>query len=685
MNNTDIYDRNLFKDKFKELYNSTKFNFTINNNMLSNIITKWKSTSNRFNKSTIWDNIYDKQMHLILRDFRSVFESKNNKSKINCNEYVIWANDENLKRMRKSNHYYIDCTFHHPKEYKQLLIVMYKDIITDLKIPGIYILLNNKTQSLYNLAFESLINILTENNTIDLDIKSIITDSEAALFKTVEKFFPNSLRISCYFHYKQDILRNLRKFGLYKDIDKKESDLILNKLGSLPFLYKGNISLIEKFLDKLIDEHPKYNNFINEYFKTNKLIYFKNFSLDYSKIPQDCRTNNYLENYNGYIKSQLGKNRIINWVNFINFIKDESIRSVDKLFNKNNINAINFYDSSISSDKKNINRNDITKDNKENINQNQDFTNIEILDKNNKEIINNKTETIKLDILNTLNSFIGIINLGASCYINSSIQVMLHCKDLIESLSKKEVYIKTLKSSISYMFIKICYYIINAQKNKNHYIDISFFVNNFSTKHSNFTGLIQNDCIEFLRTLFEDISLELNESKKIYIYKMLNNEDSLSKKLSYMEYLKLANDKEKSIITETFYPIFITIYQCECKKELYRFQNMFDIPLLLPDDRDSTNLKQLLDDYFKVDYIDFEYKCQKCNNILPHRKILKLCKIPNILVFSFQRFDIQNNIKNNIKVSFPEILNVNDYINEIYSDKIKSSHNLYAIITHEGN
>ena len=64
------------------------------------------------------------------------------------------------------------------------------------------------------------------------------------------------------------------------------------------------------------------------------------------------------------------------------------------------------------------------------------------------------------------------------------------------------------------MFLKICYYIINAQKNNDHYIDISFFVNNFSKKHSNFTGLIQNDCIEFLRILFENISLELYESKK---------------------------------------------------------------------------------------------------------------------------------------------------------------------------
>ena len=93
----------------------------------------------------------------------------------------------------------------------------------------------------------------------------------------------------------------------------------------------------------------------------------------------------------------------------------------------------------------------------------------------------------------------------------------------------------------------------------------------------------------------------------------------------------------------------------------------------------------MINDYFKVEYIDFEYICHKSKNILPHSNILKLYKIPNILVFSFQRFDIQNNIKNNIKVSFPEILNVNDYIDEICGDKIKSLYNLYAIITHEGN
>ena len=37
-----------------------------------------------------------------------------------------------------------------PKEFYQLLIIMYKYIITNLKIPAFYILMNNKTENLYN-------------------------------------------------------------------------------------------------------------------------------------------------------------------------------------------------------------------------------------------------------------------------------------------------------------------------------------------------------------------------------------------------------------------------------------------------------------------------------------------------------------------------------------------------------
>ena len=67
---------------------------------------------------------------------------------------------ENINRMRKSKNFFIDGTFHQPPEFSQMLIIMYKDIITNIKIPGFYCLLNSKKEILYNYVFESIINIL---------------------------------------------------------------------------------------------------------------------------------------------------------------------------------------------------------------------------------------------------------------------------------------------------------------------------------------------------------------------------------------------------------------------------------------------------------------------------------------------------------------------------------------------
>ena len=42
MDKSTIYDRRLYKEEFKNIYNKNKFNFPLNDNLLSNIISKWK-------------------------------------------------------------------------------------------------------------------------------------------------------------------------------------------------------------------------------------------------------------------------------------------------------------------------------------------------------------------------------------------------------------------------------------------------------------------------------------------------------------------------------------------------------------------------------------------------------------------------------------------------------------------
>ena len=62
---------------------------------------------------------------------------------------------------------------------------MYKDKITELKIPGIYVLMNSKFKKLYKIIFENIINIITQNNLYKLNINTIVADAEKALIKVI--------------------------------------------------------------------------------------------------------------------------------------------------------------------------------------------------------------------------------------------------------------------------------------------------------------------------------------------------------------------------------------------------------------------------------------------------------------------------------------------------------------------
>ena len=130
---------------------------------------------------------------------------------------------------------------------------MYKDIITELKIPAFYILINGKLKSFYDTVFRSFINIVSDNGKINLNIKSIVTDSENALMKTIEKIFPKAKRIACYFHYVQDIVRNLKSYGLFKN---ENSNFILKSLSNLPFLYNGDLNKISDELNNISKNIP---------------------------------------------------------------------------------------------------------------------------------------------------------------------------------------------------------------------------------------------------------------------------------------------------------------------------------------------------------------------------------------------------------------------------------------------
>ena len=519
---------------------------------------------------TVFDNAYDYSNRLILREFRSLYIHINKNSKLILCEYIIWGNDENIARMRISKNYYIDATFHTPPLYKQLLIFMYKDVLTNLKIPGLYILMNGNKEEFYNLIFKDIIDIITLQNKYSISIDTIVTDSEKGLINVVKKFFPTTRRISCLYHYKQDIILNLRIYGLYKKKIKKNSDFVLKKLGSLPFDYKGNITYLEEQLKTLINQKPLYENFLNNYFKKNKYPYFIDKSLDYHDLPYDCYTNNYLENYNGFIKAQLGKNRIINWVNFINFLKLESDRIINKLIdNSNKIVKTKEVKEKFNSqitlcDKNEINIDSVNKD-LENIKLSEtDDNNINQLVKNN---INYDIKLVsETEINKIINSKIGIENIGNSCFANAIIQILIHLSVFLNEFINSFKIEETDEVSISRQFFCI---IKDMLLYNNEYINISKFLYVFGYKHLTYSGYVQHDALEFLRYFLEDISLEMNINKNIPLYKEITFSDETSKFICKKEYDNYFLKRENSIVTNLFYSQVISSFKCTCKRIFY--------------------------------------------------------------------------------------------------------------------
>ena len=106
------------------------------------------------------------------------------------------------------------------------------------------------------------------------------------------------------------------------------------------------------------------------------------------------------------------------------------------------------------------------------------------------------------------------------------------------------------------------------------------------------------------------------------------------------EFEKKFNEKEKSIISETFYSQLLTSYICECQNITYSFQKIGDIPLLLPDNINEVSLNELLSNYFSGEMVEFQYKCKNCNKIVQHLKYIRFAILPKILILSLQRIDI---------------------------------------------
>ena len=78
---------------------------------------------------------YNKNNELVLWDYENTVVYSSNKKEEIPSEFFIWSSNQMIARARISNHLFIDGTFHHPIDYSELLIILFKDRIISQYIP----------------------------------------------------------------------------------------------------------------------------------------------------------------------------------------------------------------------------------------------------------------------------------------------------------------------------------------------------------------------------------------------------------------------------------------------------------------------------------------------------------------------------------------------------------------------
>ena len=289
------------------------------------------------------------------------------------------------------------------------------------------------------------------------------------------------------------------------------------------------------------------------------------------------------------------------------------------------------------------------------------------------------------DFNNIIYKEIGMINLGNTCFINSCLQVLIHCPYFIYNFFKQIRSIDINETIISAYFYQVCLTMMNTINTQEKYIDITNFRGAFGAKHPTFEGYLQNDSQEFCRIFLEDISEELNIVKNKELYKVLTNTDRKTKITRDREFDLNFKGREQSIITDLFYSQIITTYTCECKGAIYAFQKLLDFPLLLRENMKIIDIYDLLRIYFQDEIIDFEKQCEKCHKVSKHKKIIKISRPPTILILSLQRIDPITQKKNECIVNFPKVLDMSEFLDHDCGFDMQPFYDLYAVVNHIGN
>ena len=497
------------------------------------------------------------------------------------------------------------------------------------------------------------------NNSVDLKfIKFPFNNNHVEklnVFRSNEKFLDD--------FWKRDKNLKIHKNNKEK-IKLKENNRykkFFNKVASSEKNNMSNINIQSNMLAKAINKSLQFNN------QQKKALIFNNNIIKNQNVPTKIIIKNKI-NVNQSLDNQLFLNKFIN-------INNKNHNNNNKQIN-NNIN---------------------------NINNNKFIINVKLKPNPQQEKKPNKNRSASAPKIRASNIILmsktnanGLANIGATCYMNATLQCLAHIQRLTHYLLNSETKKKISSDKIKYKLTSAYLTVLeNLWQNKNiKYYSPNQFKDVISEMNSLFAGIQANDSKDLILFLLETMHNELNlENKNINnINNQENYVDDIQAQYNYEMALKnfsnYFKEKYNSIISSLFYGMFNSITCCQnCNVVLNNVQcyNILIFPLQKVKEY-KMKMDNIVDLYECFDYNQRpdlisgkSFYCNNCRTMVDNVNTTKILYCPKILVINFNR---GKGLEFDVKINFPEYIDIINYV--YYKDNSPTFYELVGIVTHFG-
>ena len=578
----------------------------------------------------------------------------------------------------------------------------------------------NKQETLYLINQEIFVSsnhsgnlnskILDSRNIIDKENNFAIINEE--IWKMIKKIFPNENEIKIEGRYdNQKYVFRIDKYTYYFYFvnDNKE----LNE----GYIKGDNSNTASRIASELISIN--INEFINKFHidknsnsrqkitRTNYFFYFRLKSKNTNK-QNNNNNHNQIKNVDNFGNNIKNVNNNFNKFNKNNDHNHQNNGQLALFQNKNNhINNMRINNNNIHIQQNNqIGMNNFFNFN--NINQ-QNKINNNIFNQFNPNLINNinnmnnnipkqkrfhsaKKQRIKNSpFLIPKNYAAGLDNIGATCYMNATLQCLAHiekfCKYLLNPENIQNIQKNKFKYKLTNAYLIV---LINLWQNINIQ---SYAPHNFKQVISDmnplFQGVQANDSKDLIIFLLENMHNELN----VPINNQQNND--MINQFDFNEALKTFKNffinNYRSVISNLFYGFFDSTMVCKkCGVMTHNIQcyNILIFPLeevriFKNRIQNIVTIEECFEYYQKKDKMSGSNQiyCNKCKSMVDSINYSKLITCPNILILNLNR---GKGLQFNIKIEIQEKLNVGNFLYFKNSNEIPTNYELIGIVTHFG-